>query len=313
VRHGLDTSLKINHQNNIIMKLILTLSFVLMCFFLQAQTRQDTVRMAIAKSIVDMKITPEPVTEIKNDFVLSGTDSIAIRIYRPVLNEKLPIVYLVHGAGWVAGDLDTHDNICRYFANHLNSIVVAVNYRRAPEHKFPVPFDDSYLVFKWIHANKKRLKGNGKLILVGESAGGQLAASICMVNSQEKKPIPVLAQVLVYPALNLSKGSVSYSTYPYFIDWYLNPTDNTDDVRISPFLAKDFVKTPPAIIVVGEKDKIKNDGEEFHNKLLQAGIGSSLFVQPNTGHVATHWCAAGGKAIPAMEYVVSKIKELYLK
>lgn len=295
------------------MKLKLTLFFVLMCFLLQAQTRQDTVRMVISKSIADMKITPEPVTEIKNDFVLNGRDSIGIRIYRPVLNEKLPIVYLVHGGGWIAGDLDTHDNICRYFANHLNAVVVAVNYRRAPEHKFPVPFDDSYLVFKWIDANKKKLKGNGKLILIGGSAGGQLAASICMVNSLEKKPIPVLAQVLVYPALNLSKGSASYSTFTYFIDSYLNSTDNTDDVRISPLLAKDFSKAPPAIIVVGEKDKIKNDGEEYNNKLTQAGIASALFVQPNTGHVANHWSAAGGKAIPAMEYVVNKVKELYLK
>ncbi len=295
------------------MKLKLTLSFVLMSFLLQAQTRQDTVRMAIAKSIADVKIIPEPVIERKDDFVLSGNDSIAIRIYRPVLNEKLPIVYLVHGAGWVAGDLDTHDNICRYFANHLKAVVVAVNYRRAPEHKFPVPFDDSYLVFKWIHANNKKLKGNRKLILMGESAGAQLAASICIVNAMEKKPIPVLAQVLVYPALNLSKGSVSYSTYSFFIDWYLNSTDNTVDIRISPLLAKDISKAAPAVIVVGEKDRIKNDGEDFHNKLLQAGIGSSIFVQPNTGHVAPHWCAAGGRAIPAMEYVVSKIKELYLK
>lgn len=269
--------------------------------------------MAIAKSITDLKIAPEPVADIKNDFIKNGNDSIAIRIYRPVLNKELPVIYLVHGAGWVAGDLDTHDNVCRYFANKLQAIVIAVNYRRAPEHKFPIPFNDSYLVLKWINSQMKNLLGNGKLILVGDSAGGQLVASICLVNTMESKPVPILAQVLVNPALNLSKGSVSYSTYPYFINWYLNESDNTDDTRISPLLAKDFSKTPPAIIVVGEKDKIRNDGEEFNSKLIKAGVNSSLYVQPEAGHLAQHFCAVSEKAKPAIDFVITKLLESYLK
>lgn len=295
------------------MKLKLTLFFVLAFSILQAQTTQDTVRMAIAKSIADLKITPEPVADIKNDFIKTGSDSIAIRIYKPVLNKELPVIYLVHGAGWVAGDLDTHDNVCRYFANKLQAIVIAVNYRRAPEHKFPIPFDDSYMVLKWINSQMKSLLGNGKLILVGDSAGGQLVASICLVNTMESKPVPILAQVLVNPALNLSKGSVSYSTYPYFINWYLNESDNTDDTRISPLLAKDFSKTPPAIIVVGEKDKIRNDGEEFNSKLIKAGVNSSLYVQPEAGHLAQHFCAVSEKAKPAIDFVITKLLESYLK
>jgi acetyl esterase len=295
------------------MKFKLTLLSVLLCLIIQAQPTPADIRIAIAKSVTDLNVAPEPVADIKNDLVMNGKDSIAIRIYRPVANKKLPVIYLVHGAGWIAGDLDTHDNICRHLANKLQAIVVAVNYRRAPEHKFPAPFDDSYLVFKWIHSNMKKLKGNGKLIVMGDSAGGQLAASICIVNSLEKKPVPVTAQVLVNPALNLSKGSVSYTTYPYFIDWYLNITDSTGDERISPLLAKDISKTPPAIIVTGEKDGIRNDGEEFHKKLLEAGISSSLYIQPERGHLAQHFCAAGEKAKPAIDYVVGKLKELYLK
>jgi acetyl esterase len=159
----------------------------------------------------------------------------------------------------------------------------------------------------------KKLKGNGKLILVGDSAGGQLVASICLVNAKENNPVPILVQVLVNPALNLSKGSVSYSTYPRFIDWLLNKSDSTDDIRISPLLAKDFSKTPPAIIVVGEKDEIRNDGEEFNSKLLTSGINSSLYVQPQSGHLAGHFCAVSEKAKPAMNFIVTKLKELYLK
>lgn len=287
--------------------------FVFVCFNLQAQTMQDTVRMAIAKSITDLNIAPEQVAEVKNDFVLSGSDSIAIRIYRPILNKKLPIIYLVHSAGWVAGDLDTHDNACRYLANKLQAIVVAVNYRRPPEQKFPVPFDDCYLVLKWINAYMKKLNGNGKLILMGDSAGGQLVASICLVNSKEENPVPIIAQVLINPALNLTKGSVSYKTYPYFIDWYLHKSDSADQIRISPLLAKDFSKEPPAVIVVGEKDQIRNDGEEFNAKLLAAGINSYLYVQPGVGHLAQNFCAVSEKAKPAMNFIISKLKELYLK
>lgn len=290
------------------MKFTLTVFFVFVCFFLQAQTTQDTVRMAIAQSIADLKIAPEQVAEVKNDFVLSGSDSIAIRVYRPVLHKKLPVIYFVHGAGWVAGDLDTHDNACRYLANKLQAIVIAVNYRRAPEHKFPIPFDDCYLVLKWINAGMKKLNANGKLILMGDSAGGQLVASICLVNSKEEKPVPIAAQVLINPALNLTKGSVSYTTYPYFIDWYLHTNDNANDIKISPLLAKDFSKEPLAIIVVGEKDQIRNDGEAFNAKLLAAGIKSSLYVQPGTGHLAQHFCAVSEKAKPAMDFIVTKLK-----
>lgn len=284
-----------------------------LCILLHGQANPGEIRIAIAKSITDLNVTAEPVADVKNDYVLNGSDSIAVRIYRPVEKKILPVIYLVHGAGWVAGDLETHDNACRYLANKLKAIVVAVNYRRAPEHKFPIPFDDSYLVLKWINANMKKLKGNGKLILVGDSAGGQLVASICLVNAREKKPVPILAQVLINPALNLSKGSVSYSTYPYFIDWYLHESDSTDDIRISPLLAKDFSKTASAIIVVGEKDQIRTDGEEFNAKLLTAGINSSLYVQPKMGHLGVHFCAVSEKAKPAIDYVVTKLKELYLK
>jgi acetyl esterase len=299
--------------NQATMKKILLLP----CFFLyvlsQAQDKTptpDEVRMAIAKSITDLQVAPEPVALVTNDFVTSDNGSIPIRIYQPALGKPLPVIYLVHGAAWVAGDLETHDNICRYLTNHLQAVVVAVNYRRPPEHTFPAPFDDSYTVLKWVNANTKKLNGNGKLVLIGDSAGGQLVGSLCMVNAAGKKPIPVVAQVLVNPALNLSKGSVSYTTYSRFIDWYLNDTDDTKDIRISPALATIIKGVPPAIIVVGENDKIRNDGEVFHQKLLSAGINSKLYVQPNTGHLAGRWCAGDEKAKPTMDFVVAELQRV---
>ncbi len=295
------------------MKKILLLPLLVLFVLAQAQNKTptpDEVRIAIAKSITDLHVAPEPVAIVTNNFVTSAKDSIPIRIYQPVLGKPLPVIYLVHGAAWVAGDLETHDNICRYLANHLQAVVVAVDYRRPPEHKFPAPFNDSYTVMKWIHANQKHLNGNGKLVLVGDSAGGQLVGSLCMVNAAEKKPIPVVAQVLVNPALDLSKGSVCYTTYARFIDWYLNDTDDASDIRISPGLATSIKGVPPAIVVVGENDKIRKDGEEFHQKLLSARINSKLYVQPNTGHLAGRWCAGDERAKPAMDFVVAELQRV---
>jgi len=295
------------------MKKILLLTFLVLPVLLQAQNKTptpDEIRISIAKSITELHVAPEPVAHVKNDFVSSGKDSIPIRIYQPSSNKPLPVVYLVHGAAWIAGDLETHDNICRYLANHLQAVVVAVNYRRPPEHKFPAPFNDTYTVMKWIYSHTKKLNGNGKLVLIGDSAGGQLVGSLCLVNAAEETPIPVVAQVLVNPALNLSTGSVSYVTYSKYIDWYLNETDDANDVRISPVLADKVKGVPQAIIVVGENDKIRNDGEEFHQKLLGAGIKSTLYVQPNAGHLAGLWCAGDEKAKPAMDFVVAELQRV---
>ncbi|WP_379969952.1 alpha/beta hydrolase [Epilithonimonas sp. UC225_85] len=266
----------------------------------------DEVRVSIANSITDLHVKPEPVTLVENKFV----DSIPIRIYNPNPKKKLPVIYLVHGAVWVAGDLETHDNICRYLANHTEAIVVAVHYRRAPEHKFPAAFDDSYSVMKWINSNTEKLNGNGKLALLGDSAGGQLVGSLCLVNTSEEKPIPVTAQVLVDPALDLTKGSDSYSAYGLFIDWYLNKTDNTNDIRISPLLAADFKKLPEAIIVVAENDRIRNEGEQFHQKLIGAGVSSILYIQPDVGHLGAAWCAGSERAFPAMKFVLAALKKV---
>jgi acetyl esterase len=266
-------------------------------------------REMIAGSIKALHIDPQPTALVKDTTV----QQVGIRIYRPALKGRFPVVYFVHGAAWIAGDLNTHDNICRYLTNALQAVVVAVDYRRPPEYKFPVPFDDAYVVFKWIGAHKKLLSGNGKLLVIGDSAGGGLAAAITLTNAAEKKPVPVLAQVLVNPALDLSEGSAAYNTYGIFVDWYVNPGDNKKDLRISPLFAVNIGKAPQAIIVVGQTDQIRADGERFNKRLKEAGVVTGLFVQPETGHLATHWCAADEVAQPAISFIINQLLSNYLK
>ena len=296
------------------MKIITT--FILLATVVHVQSQDvltpEKFRRDVSKRVADRVGTPYPVKDIANDFVINGNDSIPIRIYRPDAQGELPIIYNVHGAAFAAGDLETHDNICRYFTMALNAVVVAVDYRRAPENKFPAPLDDTYAVFKWINAHVRKLKGNGKLILLGDNAGANLIASVCLKNLQEKQPAKITVQVLVSPALDLRKTSVVYKTYPILIDWYLNEADERDNHYISPLLANQYSRLPPAIIVVGEKEEIRNDGETYHKKLRDAGIQSNLYIQPNMGHLSVRWFAADREAMPAMDYVVTSLKEFYL-
>lgn len=136
---------------------------------------------------------------------------------------------------------------------------------------------------------------------------------MCLTDATESNPVPIFAQVLVNPALNLTKESSSYSAYSYFIKRYLDDANNAEDPRISPLLGKDFSNLPPAIIVVGENDRIRDEGEEYNSKLLKSGIHSSLYVQPKTGHLAHHYCAAGETAKPAIDFVIGKLAEMDLK
>lgn len=295
------------------MNRILSLLLCFTPFFLRAQQEPPTpeqIRQMIAQSVTDLKVAPEAVAEVKNFSVRQDGLEVPVRVYKPTANKPLPVIFMVHGGAWVAGDLDTHDNICRYIANHTEAIVVAVHYRRPPEHKFPAAFNDCSAVLQWIANHHQEIGGNGQLILLGDSAGGQLVASLCLVNAASAKPIPILAQVLVNPGLNLSKNGACYANYAFFVEAYLNPTDDLNDVRLSPGLAKDISKVPNTFIVVGEKDEIREDGESFYRALQTAGRPVTLYVQPGAGHLAALWCAAHTLAVPAMDFVVKSVKDV---
>ncbi len=298
------------------MKKLLLLPLILLTLICQGQDKTptpDQVRMMIAQSITDLKVAPESIASIRNIKVPNGQDSIPIRIYQPASDGPLPVIYLVHGGAWVAGDLDTHDNICRYLANHVKAVVVAVHYRRPPEHKFPAAYSDSYAVLQWISKNQQALNSNGQLVLLGDSAGGQIVAALCLANAATNNPIPIQAQVLVNPGLDVTRESPAFKTYGLFIQWYVSDNDDLADIRLSPLLAISFRGLPPAIIAVGENDEIRQDGERFHQKLQEAGIKSELFVQPKAGHLGGLFCAAHEAAKPVMDFVVSGLLQILQK
>jgi acetyl esterase len=199
------------------------------------------------------------------------------RVYRPEGKGPWPTVAMFHGGGFVIGDLDTHDNMARSICRRAKAVVVSVDYRLAPEHKFPAGLDDALAATRWIQANLASLGRTDTLAVAGDSAGGNFSAVI----AQE---VPgIAAQFLIYPATDVTgdypsrvENATGYfldeSTARWFIANYLNETDDPDNPRISPLQAESLVGLPPAVVVTAEFDPLRDEGEAYAAALEKAGV-----------------------------------------
>ncbi len=219
---------------------------------------------------------------------------IPIRIFTPrESSEALPVLVQFHGGGWVIGDLDTHDNMCRYFANEADVIVVAVDYRLAPEHKFPAGVEDCVAATAWVHANAAGIGANpDKLAVTGDSAGGNMAAVVA-----QQMPDKVAFQLLIYPATDFSDTAYpsrqNFGSGEYFLSgedmaWFGGHL--TDDPQAllgpkgSPLAAKDLSGLPPALTVTAGYDPLCDEGKAYAEALAAAGVASEYKCYPGTIH-----------------------------
>jgi acetyl esterase len=208
-----------------------------------------------------------------------------IRVYTPVAPAAGPLPALIyfHGGGWVFGDLDTHDGICRMLAHDSGCRVVAVAYRLAPEHQFPAAVEDSYAATVWIAQHAKDLGLDPERIAIGgDSAGGNLSAIVCQRARNSAGPKLAL-QVLLCPVLDMSTETQSWRAYGsgYFldkstVDWTLSlyrPSGfDPDDPRISPLRATDFRGVPPTHIHTAEFDPLCDEGKAYADRLERDGV-----------------------------------------
>ena len=216
----------------------------------------------------------------------SVAGTVPIRIYRPTAADNLPCIVFFHGGGWVIGDLETHDSACRMLAEETGQVVIAVDYRLAPEYPYPAPMQDSYEAFCWIHAHSSDLNiDNQKLSVAGDSAGGNLAAVICLRARDESGPA-ISHQLLIYPVTDAAMDTVSYrdngegymlseATMVWFFDHYA-AQDVRQDHLVSPLLAKDLSGLPPATIITAEFDPLRDEGEAYAKRLTEAGVSTEL-------------------------------------
>jgi acetyl esterase len=210
---------------------------------------------------------------------------IRVRIYAPEgIGQPAPCLFFIHGGGWFQGNLDTAEVECGQVARPVGCMVVSVEYRLAPEHPFPIPLDDCVAAYEWMLAHADELHVDiARLAIGGTSAGGNLAAAVCIVARDRGLPLP-LGQLLVVPGLDLTLGSestVSKGTdagltsadYDEYAGMYAGTTDRAHPL-VSPLLHPDLSGLPPAVIFVAEHDPVRDDGERYLARLHDAGVAA---------------------------------------
>ena len=242
---------------------------------------------SVALGMIDFGGPEEPIAEVANRRVPGPAGPIAVRVYRSELREKLPALIYFHGGGYVIGNLDSHDRLCRALANASGCAVIAVDYRLAPEHKYPAAVDDSYAATRYIaeHAVEFNIDSN-RIAVGGDSAGGSLATVVCLLSRDRGGP-HLKYQLLIYPWVSFSDQSPSMQQYAkdHFLtrdglDWfaanYLPSRESGLEPSASPLNATDFRGLPPALIITAECDPLRDQGEAYAHKLQSAGVRAEL-------------------------------------
>ena len=245
--------------------------------------------------------------------------AIRLRSYRPLGTPDdavLPVLVYFHGGGWVIGDLETHDTLCRELSNLSGTAVIAVDYRLAPEHRFPAAVDDAIAATRWISDNAAALKIDASRLAVGgDSAGGNLAAVVAL-HARDAGNLPIAFQLLIYPATDQRRGWPSHTangqgylltqdSIGYFHDHYFGGDSHDQDWRASPLLARSHADLPPAFVLTAGYDPLRDEGLQYAQKLSEAGSRATLVNFEREVHgfilmgrvldeanVAVHLCAS---------------------
>jgi acetyl esterase len=240
-------------------------------------------RQAYSASRKVLAPPPEDVAESRDMTVTGPLGPIGIRLYRPAgtaTTDVLPALVWYHGGGWLLGDLESHDAVCRRFANATRCRVVAVDYRMAPEHPFPAAVDDCAAVTKYVFDNAPALGVDpGKVAVGGDSAGGNLAAVMALMSRDGTLP-PVAFQLLIYPATDMMMTTVSSNTIgpgvpltsatmKWFIDQYAK---GETDWRASPIRVASVAGTAPALVLTCAHDPLRDEGVDYAKRLEREGV-----------------------------------------
>lgn len=251
----------------------------------EAMTPQESRRqMALGSCFLER---PPEVAFWEDREIPGPAGGLRIRLYRPSAEGVLPVLVFFHGGGWVMGSIETHDGYCRQLANASGHAVVSVNYRLAPEDKFPAGLEDAYAATKWVSEHAAEIGVDAKRIAVaGDSAGGNLAASVCLVARDRGGP-PLAFQLLLYPVVDCSFDTPSYhqNATGYHLtraamiwSWhhYLNSDHDGHSPYASPLRAPDLSGLPAALIMTAEYDPLRDEGEAYAQRLRAAGVPVEL-------------------------------------
>ena len=248
---------------------------------------------------------PEAQVTTKDITIPTAEGGIAARVYMPAGKGPFPVVVYYHGGGWVVADINVYDGAPRALSLGAKAIVVSVEYRHAPEHKFPAAHNDAWTAYKWVVENIHDMNGNSdKIAVAGESAGGNLAANVALMAKEMKAKQPV-HQLLVYPVAGNDMETASYKENANAkplgkadMEWFVKNTvtsmDETKDPRINLNGRSDLAGVAPATVILAQIDPLRSDGETYASKLKDAGVA----VNTKTYNGVTHEFFGMGKVVP---------------
>jgi acetyl esterase len=271
------------------------------------QSPLEDARLAMLRLAEMADVKDEPIGAIENGSIPSPSGELAYRIYVPVDHDDtvLPGLVFFHGGGFLIGNLDTHDGLCRMLANAAGCRIVSVDYRLAPEHPFPAAIEDGIAATQWAFDNAARLKIT-KLAVGGDSTGANIAAVVCQLAKQAGGP-EIALQLLICPLVELAAASPRPSRREfaegYFLDaavlrfsagLYCPDRALASDPRVSPILAADLSGLPPALVHTAECDPLRDEGQAYAERLREVSVNVSATC--HAGMIHHFYCL--GRAIP---------------
>ena len=250
------------------------------------------------RTMVTLMDEPAPALPRIEDIQIPGpAGSIGARIYDPAEAKapSRPVVVYYHGGGWVQGDLETHHGLCARLAERAGALVVAVDYRLAPENKFPAAVEDSLAAYRWLRAHAAELGGDPRRVgVAGDSAGGNLSAVVSQLAARAGETVPT-CQVLIYPAVDFALDTSSHRELEeahviprerilWYMQQYLRGDADRDDLRASPLRAANLSGQPPALVITAGFDPLRDEGLAYAERLRAAGVDTVYREYPGQIH-----------------------------
>jgi acetyl esterase len=261
---------------------------------LDSDTTPQDARTKMAAATTAGIMPKHPVHAVGDRSVPGPAGDLPVRVYWPSDAGSRPVIVWLHGGGWVLGSIETHDNHCRMLCDEVGAVVVSVDYRLAPEAKFPGAVEDCVGAWKYVTANAAELGGDpNRVAIAGDSAGGNLAAVTCLVARDQGLPAPTF-QLLVYPVTDYEFESASMvdnatgfgletEHMRWFYDHYARTPEDHGDWRMSPLRA-DLYGLPPALVITAEFDPLRDQGEAYARKLEAAGVDTATIRTDGVFH-----------------------------
>jgi acetyl esterase len=285
----------------------------------------DEARLQALQQKATLNVKPPAVAKIEDQEIPGPAGSILIRRYVPLGAETgklLPMLIYFHGGGYVMGNLDSEDPQCRYLANQASCLVVSVNYRLAPENKFPACVEDAFAATQWVSNNASELGGDSKRLAVsGQSCGGTLAAVVTQLARANGGP-SILFQIMIVPNCGRSMDLPSHALFDkrFFQtkelhDWithhYLHNQEEEKDPRYCPLLADNFDHLPRALIITAEFDPCRDEGKLYADKLRAAGVQVEYTCYEGQVHPFFGWAGALPAGRKALDQAAAALRKAF--